>query len=114
MPRYDYTCASCGQVTEVLRGIHDDGPGSCPACGAEGTMRKGFATPAVHFKGSGWAKKDRAASSSPSRSRAAKQTDESRAGGASASSAVEGSGGGGEGSDGASTSAEKTPTHGGE
>jgi hypothetical protein len=32
-------------------------------------MRKGFAAPAVHFKGSGWAKKDRSATSSPGRSR---------------------------------------------
>ena len=64
MPRYDYTCAQCGQLTEVLHGIHDPGPAVCPNCGAVGTMRKGFSAPAVHFKGSGWAKKDRSTSSS--------------------------------------------------
>ena len=62
MPIYDYTCTDCGHVTEVIHGINDDGPRFCPACGAEGVMRKGFATPAVHFKGSGWARKDRSSS----------------------------------------------------
>lgn len=100
MPAYDYTCAKCGSLTEVIHGIHDGGPRFCPACGAEGTMRKGFATPAVHFKGSGWAKKDRAASSSAARSRAAKPTGESGAADAKApdgpagSSNAEGSGAG--------------------
>lgn len=65
MPIYDYTCSACGRVTEVIHGIHESAPRFCPACGAEGTLRKGFAAPAVHFKGSGWAKKDRKATSSP-------------------------------------------------
>ena len=62
MPVYDYVCTSCGRVTEVIHGINAEGPRFCPACGAEGTLRKGFSTPAVHFKGSGWAKKDRVSS----------------------------------------------------
>jgi putative FmdB family regulatory protein len=69
MPIYDYVCSNCGQTTEVIHGIEAQGPRFCPACGAEGTLRKSFATPAVHFKGSGWAKKDRS-SSSGSRSKA--------------------------------------------
>jgi len=68
VPIYDYVCGSCSTLTEVIHGIEAPGPRFCPACGAEGTMRKTIATPAVHFKGSGWAKKDRSASS---RSRAA-------------------------------------------
>jgi putative FmdB family regulatory protein len=63
MPIYDYLCSNCGQTTEVIHGIDADGPRFCPVCGAEGTLRKAFATPAVHFKGSGWAKKDRSSSS---------------------------------------------------
>jgi putative FmdB family regulatory protein len=63
MPIYDYLCSNCGQTTEVIHGINAPGPRFCPACGAEGTLRKAFATPAVHFKGSGWAKKDRSSSS---------------------------------------------------
>jgi len=59
MPIYDYTCSKCRRVTEVIHGINDHGPRFCPECGAEGTMTKAFVAPAVHFKGSGWAKKDR-------------------------------------------------------
>jgi putative FmdB family regulatory protein len=69
MPIYDYLCSNCGQKTEIIHGIDAPPPGFCPVCGAEGTLRKTFATPAVHFKGSGWAKKDRS-SSSASRSKA--------------------------------------------
>ena len=63
MPIYDYACSNCGQTTEVIHGIHAPAPRFCPACGAEGTLRKTFAAPAVLFKGSGWAKKDRSSSS---------------------------------------------------
>lgn len=76
MPIYDYTCAACGHLTEVIHGMGEGGPRFCPSCGAEGTMRKGFAAPAVHFKGTGWAKKDRSATSSAGRSVAPKPADE--------------------------------------
>ena len=62
MPIYDYTCTTCGRVTEVIHGINDAGPRFCPECGAEGTMRKALSAPAVLFKGSGWAKVDRRSS----------------------------------------------------
>ena len=64
MPIYEYACSACGRRTEILHGINDPTPHFCPECGAEGTLRKGFAAPAVVFKGSGWAKKDRRATSS--------------------------------------------------
>jgi len=64
MPIYDYSCSNCGQTTEVIHGIDAAAPRFCPVCGAEGTLRKAFAAPAVLFKGSGWAKKDRSSSSS--------------------------------------------------
>lgn len=72
MPIYDYSCTACRHLVEVIHGINEAGPRFCPNCGVEGTMRKGFSTPAVHFKGSGWAKKDRSTTSSPSRSSSAK------------------------------------------
>jgi putative FmdB family regulatory protein len=56
MPTYDYRCADCGLEVEVAHGIHDRGPATCGSCG--GVMRKAVSTPAIHFKGSGWAKKD--------------------------------------------------------
>lgn len=62
MPIYEYLCTSCGHRTDIVHGINDAGPAFCPACGNEGTMRKQFAPPVIHYKGSGWAKKDRGAS----------------------------------------------------
>ncbi|HYO42372.1 MAG TPA: zinc ribbon domain-containing protein [Candidatus Limnocylindrales bacterium] len=64
MPIYDYLCSACDHRADILHGIHDPSPQFCPSCGADGTMRKQFAAPAIHFKGSGWAKKDRGASRS--------------------------------------------------
>jgi putative FmdB family regulatory protein len=61
VPIYEYRCANCGHRTDILHGINEPGPNFCPACGAEATMRKTISAPSVHFKGSGWAKRDRAA-----------------------------------------------------
>jgi len=59
MPLYDYRCTECGREVEVMHGIHGTGPETCEICG--GAMRKALSSPAIHFKGSGWAKKDAAA-----------------------------------------------------
>jgi len=64
MPLYDYDCAACGRRFEVVHGVHAEGPTVCPICG-KGPIRKAIAAPAVHFKGSGWAKKERRAAASP-------------------------------------------------
>ena len=69
MPAYDYICSRCGHRVEVVHGIHGYGPTVCPSCAAEGTMNKAFAPPVIHFKGSGWAKKDRSATSTTAKSR---------------------------------------------
>ncbi len=42
-------------------------PPSCPLCGG-GPVRKAITAAAVHFKGSGWAKKERRSTSKPARS----------------------------------------------
>ncbi|CAN5512158.1 hypothetical protein BH20CHL7_BH20CHL7_06900 [soil metagenome] len=60
MPRYDYDCAACGRRSEVLHGVHDEAPAICPLCGGT-PLKKAFAPPTIHFKGSGWAKKERRA-----------------------------------------------------
>ena len=80
MPIYDYVCSSCAQRTEVIHGINDPTPRFCPACGAEGTLKKGFNTPAILFKGSGWAKKDRAATRSPRSSKPSESSDSGSSG----------------------------------
>jgi putative FmdB family regulatory protein len=64
MPAYDYLCAACGRRFEVVHGVHADGPTSCPLCG-QGPVRKAISAPAIHYKGSGWAKKERRATVSP-------------------------------------------------
>jgi putative FmdB family regulatory protein len=61
LPIYDYICTACAHRMEVVHGIHSHGPDGCPVCGS--TMRKALVMPAIHFKGSGWAKKDRGAAS---------------------------------------------------
>ena len=65
MPYYDYVCANCGHEVEVMRSVHAEGPSICPKCG--GPLKKTFAVPAVHFKGTGWARKEKATSSRSSR-----------------------------------------------
>jgi putative FmdB family regulatory protein len=79
VPIYDYACTSCHHVVEVIHRISEAGPRFCPNCGAEGTMRKAVTTSAVHFKGTGWAKKDRSASSSAAKARSSSAKTESTA-----------------------------------
>jgi putative FmdB family regulatory protein len=86
MPIYDYTCSNCRKVTEVIHGINDPGPKFCPECGAEGTMTKKWVAPTVHFKGSGWAKKDR------STARSSKAKDDTAATAGDAKKSTDGSG----------------------
>jgi putative FmdB family regulatory protein len=75
MPIYDYLCTACDHRADILHGINDPGPHFCPSCGAEGTMRKQFSAPTIHFKGSGWAKKDRGGSSGATRASTANHGD---------------------------------------
>jgi putative FmdB family regulatory protein len=70
MPIYDYRCKECGHEVEVRHGIDASGPETCAVCG--GAMRKALTAPAIHFKGSGWAKKDAKAASNAKASSTAK------------------------------------------
>ena len=73
MPIYDYVCSACGHRFEVVHGLHENGPSACPACG--GAVSRAFAPPTIVFRGSGWARTDRRAASSP-RKRAAARPDD--------------------------------------
>jgi putative FmdB family regulatory protein len=66
VPIYDYICAACGYQVEVIHSVHGEGPAACPKCG--GQMKKALVAPAVHFKGSGWARKESGGASKASRS----------------------------------------------
>ncbi len=88
MPFYDYVCQACGRRIEVMHGVHATGPERCDACG--GRMQRVISRPAIHFKGSGWAKMDaRVHTASTARSH------ESNSAGDSASSAEDASPGDG-------------------
>jgi len=84
VPTYDYICTSCGHEMEVIHSVHGEGP-ACPKCGAH--MRKAIGPLAVHFKGTGWARKERSSGrpSTPAR----KESDSSGSGGSSAGSGAE-------------------------
>ncbi len=64
MPLYDYDCSACGRRFEVVHGVHAEGPTLCPICGS-GPIRKAITAAAVHYKGTGWAKKERRATATP-------------------------------------------------
>jgi putative FmdB family regulatory protein len=105
VPIYDYVCGSCGHRFEVFRGINEAGPHQCPECG--GPVARAFVPPTIHFKGSGWAKTDRRATSAPARRADAAAP----ASGSSASSQAGGSGTPAE-SPGTSARADGTPSAG--
>ena len=125
MPTYEYRCSSCGERLEIVHSIHAGPPETCPSCGARDTLRKAFAPPAIVFKGSGWAKKER--SSRPAGQREGEPSKVSETGGgggdggkgdgAKKDTAASGSGGGGSGggrgSDGRGSDPAKTASTGG-
>jgi putative FmdB family regulatory protein len=102
MPIYDYMCTACDHRTDILHGINDPGPHFCPSCGKAGTMRKQFAAPTIHFKGSGWAKKDRGGSGAGTK--AASRGDSSKATDAHAAASPSSDSGSGSSSDSGSAS----------
>jgi len=94
MPTYDYECAACRRRFEVVHGVHADGPTTCPLCG-KGPVRKVITAANVHYKGSGWAKKERRSTATAAAKNASSGSDASGDGstsGAAASSDGEGSG----------------------
>lgn len=52
MPRYDYSCASCGARYERREGFDAPQEHPCEKCGE--TARRVFVAPPILFKGSGW------------------------------------------------------------
>ncbi|HEY6057249.1 MAG TPA: FmdB family zinc ribbon protein [Candidatus Limnocylindrales bacterium] len=111
MPIYEYVCSACDHRADILHGRHDPGPHFCPACGKSGTMRKTFAPPAIVFKGTGWARKDRAASTR-SATKSSARAGEDGSGGSSEGARQEGAGkpAGGSSSSGESNSSGESST----
>lgn len=79
MPLYDYDCSACGRRFEVVHGLHAERPTVCPICG-KGPIRKAISAAAVHYKGTGWAKKERRATATPGTSKASGEGSSSESG----------------------------------
>jgi putative FmdB family regulatory protein len=88
MPLYDYDCAACGRRSEVVHGVHATGPTVCPICG-NGPIRKAISAAAVHFKGSGWAKKERRVTATSAASKASGEDSSSDGGAKSADTSAD-------------------------
>jgi len=56
VPTYDYRCRSCGNVTEVIHSMLEDGPTVCERCG--GVLRRVIFPSGIIFKGSGFYRND--------------------------------------------------------
>ena len=56
MPIFEFRCETCAHLEEVLQKYGDPPPDPCPACGAEGTMRKEVSLTSFQLKGGGWYK----------------------------------------------------------
>jgi putative FmdB family regulatory protein len=65
MPLYEYKCASCGDVFEVIQKFSDEPLHEHPGCG--GAVEKLISTSALQFKGSGWYVNDYGPKNSSSR-----------------------------------------------
>lgn len=69
MPIYEYECAHCGTVHEIMQKMSDKPLTKCPQC--SGKLQKIISQSAFHLKGSGWYVTDYAnksgASSEPSK-----------------------------------------------
>lgn len=61
MPTYDYQCRSCGNTTEVIHPMSEEGPTTCEVCG--GPLRRVLYPAGIIFKGSGFYKTDSRGSS---------------------------------------------------
>ncbi len=61
MPTYDYRCEENGHEFEIVQGFTDAAEAACPACGSA-SQRK-ISAAAIHFKGSGWYRKDNSSGS---------------------------------------------------
>jgi putative FmdB family regulatory protein len=62
MPLYEYRCAKCGKVFEVMQKFSDAPVETHEGCG--GAVERLISAPAFHLKGSGWYATDYAKGSS--------------------------------------------------
>ena len=54
MPIYEYTCAKCRKLTDVLQKVSDPPPGRCSHCGAKGKLTRVVSRTSFVLRGGGW------------------------------------------------------------
>jgi putative FmdB family regulatory protein len=108
VPTYDYQCRACGNVTEVIHSMLDDGPSVCEICG--GTLRRVIYPSGIIFKGSGFYRNDSRASASSSKAGSDKGSGGSDKGDSTGTDASAGSAKAGESSSGTTAPTEPSST----
>ena len=58
MPIYAFACDACGHSFDRLQKLSDADPTVCPACGAEGGVRRQLTAPQFRLAGGGWYETD--------------------------------------------------------
>ena len=58
MPIYAFACDACGHAFDRLQKLSDADPTGCPACGAEGAVRRQLTAPQFRLSGGGWYETD--------------------------------------------------------
>jgi putative FmdB family regulatory protein len=80
MPIYEYECADCGKIDEVLQKFSDKPLKKCRSC--SGKVHKLISQSSFHLKGTGWYVTDYAGgsrgSSAPSKKEAKQPTESSK------------------------------------
>lgn len=77
MPIYEYECAGCGRVHEILQKMSDKPLLQCPEC--SGKLHKRISQCTFHLKGTGWYVTDYANSSKTPSSSGKKEGSQSTA-----------------------------------
>lgn len=58
MPIYAFACDACAHGFDRLQKLSDADPTVCPACGAEGAVRRQLTAPQFRLAGGGWYETD--------------------------------------------------------
>lgn len=58
MPIYAFACDACGHAFDRLQKLSDADPAACPACGADGRVRRQLTAPQFRLAGGGWYETD--------------------------------------------------------
>ena len=81
MPIYAFACDACGHAFDRLQKLSDADPSDCPACGAEGRVRRQLTAPQFRLAGSGWYETDFKKDGDPKRNLAGEGGEGAKTGG---------------------------------